>query len=120
MYCAARSTPRLGSGVGPGAILFLAAACATLAGCGAGDPTAPGDIFASWDNLEYATADGQATVSIDGSGEIRVSDTVAGTHDGLLGPATWHALESALHEAGLAPCTPPAGTDVGAVLLVAT
>ena len=118
MSSAVRSTPRLGSSAGSWAILFLAAACAALAGCGAGDPTAPGDISASWDNLEYATADGQATVSIEGGGEIRVRDTVAGTHDGLLGPATWQALESALGEAGLAPCTPPAGTGVGAVLLV--
>ncbi len=118
MSSAVTSTPRLGFSVWPGAILFLAAACAALAGCGAGDPTAPGDLFASWDNLEYATADGQATVSIGGGGEIRVHDTVVGTHDGLLGPATWHALESALRTAGLAPCTPPAGTGVGAVLLV--
>jgi hypothetical protein len=99
-------------------MLLLAAACAVLAGCGAGDRTAPDDITASWDSLDYLSADGQATVQIGGDGVIHISDASLGDHDGLLGPATWRALENALTLAGLEPCTPPAGSGEGAVVLV--
>jgi len=101
-------------------MLLLAAACAALAGCSAGDRTAPDDITASWDSLDYTPLDGQATVNIDGGGVIQISQishAASGDHDGLLGPATWRALESALAEAGLAPCTPPAGSGEGIVLV---
>ncbi len=98
--------------------LLLAAACAALAGCGVGDRTAPDDISTSWDSLDYTPLGGQAAVHIDGDGAILVSVEGAESHDGLLGPTTWRALEAALSGAGLEPCSPPAGPAEGAVLVM--
>lgn len=109
---------RAGAGKRLATMLLLAAACAALAGCGVGDRLAPDDLDTSWDSLEYTSLGGQVTVQIGADGAILVRTAGNEDHDGLLGPATWRMLETALRQCGLTACTPPAGSGEGAVLVV--
>ncbi len=83
-----------------GLLALAVAALFGLAGCDVGDPVAPYDVAASWTRLDYdyhySGADSSVSIRIDGEGAIRVVDTSADTFDGLLGPAMWRRLESAL------------------------
>ncbi len=74
-----------------------------VAGCGSGDLTAPDDIIASWDRLEFRALNFQDKLEINNTGDIVLTGGDEGAEAGILGPQTWHSLEAALANAELTP-----------------
>ncbi len=91
------------SSYGLGLLLALGIA---FAGCSNGSPTAPDEIDASWDQIEYASPQTTTYLSIDAVGKIDSSDESGETDPGLLGPSTWWRLEEALAATDLEPLGP--------------
>lgn len=86
------------SSYGLGLLLALGIA---FAGCSNGSPTAPDEIDASWDQIEYASPQATTYLSIDAQGKIDSDDESGETDPGLLGPSTWRRLEEALAQVEL-------------------
>ena len=93
-----RKPPR---GQGPW-LLLAGVLLLTLGGCSSGDLTAPDDVRASWDSLEYRSTVAD-TLSINGRGEILFRGAETGADTGLLGADMWRSLETALASAELEP-----------------
>lgn len=83
-----------------GMVLALGVA---ISGCGSGDLLAPYEINPSWDRIEYMSLNAPDTLRIDKSGAICFLEMDEGARSGLLGPATWRALEAALSRAEMEP-----------------
>ncbi len=82
-----------------------------LAGCSHGTVTAPDEINASWDEISFISPQAEGRLSIDAFGRILLTGVSEPADPGILGPATWRQLESALRQADLEeiPASPSGG-----------